>query len=416
MNDSAVSPDHGKGIPGQPGQPGHEPVTKSKPVPWPSLANWDKPPGNRWSFQNMSQLFPTAVVSRGSEPVCEFARRPRDLARIAVTRLDGSVGVVEDILSETYTDGFLVLHRGVIVSEQYFNGMTPETRHLAQSVSKSVVGCLTGILVGQGLIDLKIPVDHYVSELSQSGYAGAKLGQVLDMRSGVRFSEDYTDLEAEYVYLDMAAGWKERTRLGAPSSIRNLLLWVDQERPHGGDIQYRSIETEVLAWVCEAVTGKPLHELISEEIWSRIGAERDSYFTVDGEGTCLADGGFNATLRDYARFGQMCLNKGLFNGQQIIPDNWIKQCRQGDTDAFANHHKIQRDWYPNPTYSRQWWVLDNQTGVHCARGVFGQLIHIDPVHDLVAVKLSTWPDFLNADYAVNTYRAIESIAAHLKSD
>ena len=153
--------------------------------------------------------------------------------------------------------------------------------------------------------------------------------------------------------------------------------------------------------------------LVSEEIWSRLGAERDAYFTVDGQGTCLADGGFNATLRDYARFGQMCLNGGAFNGQQIVPADWIARSRHGDTEAFAAYHGIQRDWYPEPTYSRQWWILDNQTGVHTARGVFGQLIHIDPPRELVAVKLSTWPDFLNADFGVNTYRAIDAIAAQL---
>ena len=413
MTDAALSPTLGTANHGQPDRDGAAPW---KPASWPSLANWDKPPYSHWSFQNMSQLFPTAVVSRGSGPVCAFARRPRDLGQIAVTRRDGSKAAVRDILAETFTDGFLVLHRGAIVSELYFNGMTPEKRHLAQSVSKSVVGCLAGILAGRGLVDLETPVDHYVPELSQGGYAGAKLWQVLDMRSGVRFSEDYTDPEAEFVYLDMAAGWKERTGPGAPASIRDLLLWVDQERPHGGDIQYRSIETDVVGWVCEAVTGKPLHVLLSEEIWSRIGAERDGYFTVDSQGTCLADGSFNATLRDYGRFGQMCLNLGFFNGCQIVPEAWIKQCRRGDTDAFIARHGIQREWYPDPSYSRKWWVLDNRTGVHCARGVFGQLIHIDPLNELVAVKLSTWPDFLNVDFAVNTYRAISAIAEHLTTD
>lgn len=389
------------------------PVAKMKPAPWPSLADWDRPPNNRWSFQNMSQLFPTAVVSRGNGAVSELPRRPRELGGVAVTRLDGSVATVEEILAETYSDGFLVLHRGAIVSELYFNGMTAETRHLAQSVSKSVIGCLAGILAEKGLIDLERPVEEIVPALAQSGYAGAKLWQLLDMRSGVRFCEDYTDATAEFVFLDMAAGWKERSRSEAPSSIRQLLRGVERERPHGGDIQYRSIETDAVAWACEVATGRPLDDLVSEEIWARIGAERDAFFTVDGEGTCLADGGFNATLRDFGRFGQMCLDLGSFNGRQIVPASWLAGSRKGDLDAFTAHHGVQRDWYPAPTYRRQWWVLDNASGLHCARGVFGQLILIDPVHDLVAVKLSSWPDFLNADYAVNSYRAILAIAEEL---
>jgi CubicO group peptidase (beta-lactamase class C family) len=382
----------------------------------PSLADWDRPPFNRWSFRNMTQLFPTAPVSRGPGPSSAFERRYCSLGQIPLTRFDGSRCVVDDILGETYTDGFIVLHRGAIVSEQYFDGMTPETRHLAQSVSKSMTGCLAGILVARGLIDLDAPVTDYVPELARGGYDGAKLRHLLDMRSGVRFTEDYTDPDAEFVYLDMAAGWKERTRPEAPSSIHDLLVWVKQERPHGGDVQYRSLETDVVAWVCERAAGLPLNELLSNEIWRWLGAEQDGCFTVDRRGTCLADGGFNATLRDFARFGQMCLDNGFFNGRQIVPGDWLNGCRHGDVEGFVAHHGVQRDYYPAPAYSRQWWVLDNEAGVHCARGVFGQLIHIDPIHELVAVKLSSWPDFLNTDYAVNTYRAIQAIARYLTGE
>ena len=149
------------------------PVAKMKPAPWPSLADWDRPPNNRWSFQNMSQLFPTAVVSRGDWAVSELPRRPRELGGVAVIRLDGSVATVDEILAETYSDGFLVLHRGAIVSELYFNGMTAETRHLAQPVSKSVIGCLAGILAEKGLIVLERAVEEIVPALARSGYAGA---------------------------------------------------------------------------------------------------------------------------------------------------------------------------------------------------------------------------------------------------
>jgi len=386
---------------------------QQRPPVWPSLADWDAAPHNRWAFQNVNQLFPTATVARGAGAVCGFARRPQDLGPIPVTRLDGSAADVDAVLAETYSDGFLVLHRGAIVSERYFNGMTAETRHLSQSVAKSVIGCLAGILIARGLIDPERPLEHYVPALANSGYAGAAVWQPLDMRSGVRFTEDYSDPAADFVYLDMASGWKPRSRPEAPATIRRLLAGVEQARPHGGPIQYRSIETDAIAWVCEAVTGLPLQRLLAAEIWAPLGVERDAYFTVDGEGTCQADGGFNATLRDYGRFGQMCLQLGAFNDRQILPEDWIAGSRRGDEAAFGAYHAIQRDWYPAPTYRRQWWVLDNASGLTCARGVFGQLILIDPAHELVAVKLSSWPEFLNADHAVNSYRAIMAIAAAL---
>lgn len=386
-----------------------------RPAVWPSLANWDTAPHNRWAFQNMSQLFPTAPVARGAGAISAFARRPQDLGNIALTRLDGSRATVDEVLAESYSDGFLLLHRGAIVAERYFNGMTAETRHLSQSLSKSLIGCLAGILIGRGLIDPERPLEDYLPALARSGYAGAALWHPLDMRSGVRFIEDYDDPKADFVYLDMAAGWKARSRPDAPTTIRGLLASVEQARPHGGPIQYRSIESDVIAWVCEAVTGLPLQRLLSEEIWCRLGAERDAYFTVDGAGTCLADGGFNATLRDYGRFGQMCLQLGAFNGKQVVPEDWIAGSRQGDEAAFVAYHGIQRDWYPAPSYRRQWWVLDNASGLSCARGVFGQLILIDPRHEVVAVKLSSWPVFLNADLAVNSYRAVMAMATALST-
>jgi CubicO group peptidase (beta-lactamase class C family) len=361
----------------------------------------------------MSQLFPTAPVGRGSGPVSAFARRPQDVGGVTLTRLDGRSASVDEVLDDTYSDGFLVLHRGAIVCERYFNGMTAETRHLSQSVSKSLVGCLAGILIGRGLIDPDRPLEDYVPDLAAGGYAGAAVWQPLDMRSGVRFTEDYSDPQADFIYLDMAAGWKARSRPEAPATIRRLLAGVGRARPHGGPVQYRSIETDAVAWVCEAASGLPLQRLLAEAIWAPLGAERDAYFTVDGEGTCLADGGFNATLRDYGRFGQMCLELGAYNGRQIVPADWIDGSRRGDEAAFGTYHASQRAWYPAPCYRRQWWVLDNASGLSCARGVFGQLILVDPVHELVAVKLSSWPEFLNANHAVDSYRAVMAIAAAL---
>jgi CubicO group peptidase (beta-lactamase class C family) len=378
-----------------------------------TLANWDTPPFNRWSFLNMSEIMPVAPISRGGGPVREFTENRRELDRVAFTGIDGGATSVREVLDTTETDGFLVLHQGEIVCEEYFNGMEPDTLHLTQSVSKSVVGTLVGIYAARGLIDRNALVSDYLPELKNSGYAGATVDHVVNMRTGVKFIEDYTDPKADFAFLDRASGWKDLKDEDDPRSIHDLLMSIEGDRPHGEYFQYRSIDTDVLAWICERVGGAPLTELISAEIWSRIGAGHDATFTIDREGTALADGGLNVTLRDLGRFAQMYLDRGIVNGLPIASPDWIDGCRHGDTETFGVMYGDFARHYPNAGYSNQWWVVDGARGIYSARGVFGQLIYIDPQSEMIAVKLSTWPDFLDTARGLNTYRMVEAIAAHL---
>ena len=378
-----------------------------------TLENWDSPPFNRWSFQNIRSILPTRIISRGTGPVSAFPRAIQPLDEVTFTELDGSSRSVGAMLESTFTDGFILLHRGRVVMERYLNGMSEGSLHLSQSVVKSFVGTLAGIMVGRGLLRLDRPVSDYVPELAVCGYAGATLGQVLDMRSGVRFVEDYLDPDAEVSHLDRAAGWKPAIPGMTPAGIYDFILTLRQERPHGGHFAYRSIETDLLGWVLERTTGLGLADLMSRELWQPLGAETDGYMAIDRAGTCQADGGLNAALSDYARFGQMYLDDGFFNGRQIVPADWVANCRRGDRDAFKPLYGERFAAFPEAGYSRQWWVLDGKTGRHAALGVFGQMIYIDPPSQVVAVKLSSWPDFLNDPMRGTTIRALEAMSRAL---
>ena len=378
-----------------------------------TLENWDTPPFISWSFQNMARIFPVATVSRGKGPVSILDLNLQNLNDLPVRLMDDSQSTVGGVIADTNTDGLLVLHKGKIVVEDYFGSMTEDTLHLAQSVSKSVVGTLVGIYLDRGQLDLSDPVREHVPELAQSGYADATVHNLLNMQTGVRFNEDYTDPDAEFALLDMAAGWKKRITGEEPETIYDLLVSIANDRNHGDYFQYRSIDTDVLAWICERVGGARLAELISQEIWSRIGAEKDASFTVDQAGTSLADGGFNATLRDFGRFGQMHLDKGSFNGQQIVSESWINNCRTGDPDKFKVLYSEFAEFYPRAAYANQWWVVDTERHIYSARGVFGQMICIVPESELVVVKLSSWPTFLDFERGIHSYRMVEAIAEHL---
>jgi len=374
--------------------------------------NWDSPPFNRWSFQHVREVLPTINVSRGTGPVSPLAEANQDFNALPVIhKRDGRKSTVMDTLIDTYTDGFIVIHNNEIVYERYMNDMTPSTLHLSQSVGKSVAATVCGILIGRGEIDRNALVGDLIPELADSGYGDAPLQNVLDMRSGVKFGETYTDPDSDIGKVDVAAGWKPM-REGFPTAMQDIPATLSKEREHGGDMQYRSIETDVMAWVMERVTGKKLAQLISEELWQPMGAEHDACFTVDRGGYALAEGGLNATMRDYARFGLLYANNGRVGDQQLVPAEWVRETLQdGDMDAFKSYPSLSH--FPRGAYKNQFWILDKDRQLIMARGVFGQAIYIDGLNNLVAVGLSTWPDFLNLEYLLDEIDMLEAITNEL---
>lgn len=368
----------------------------------PTKENWDLPPFNRWSFQHMRTLFPTTDVRRHG-PISFLPPNLQDLGHTRYIGADGTERTVDAGLALTYTDGFLVAHRGEVLSEAYFNDMQPHSPHLAQSVSKSLVGALAGILHHEGKLDLSAPLADLVPELGQCGYANATLTQVLDMQSGVKFIEDYGLPHSDMTRIDVASGWRPAPAGQEAPTIRDVMLTLRQERPHGETFSYRSIETDVVSWVLERAAGKPLADLLSEKIWAHLGAERDAFFTVDSAGVALADGGFNATMRDYARFALMMANQGRVGDTQVVPNAWIDASRQGDPDKFTGNYEER---FKKGAYRNFWWILDADRGDLMARGVFGQLIYIDIETSFVVVILSTWPDYLIPSYSDEVIGAV----------
>jgi CubicO group peptidase (beta-lactamase class C family) len=169
--------------------------------------DWDRPPWNRWAFQHIRELLPTQEVWRGGGHAKKLPRDERDLDLLEVDSSMSGKTTLAGLLDETFTDGFLVLKDGVIRTERYYNAMTARSLHLSQSVAKSVTSAVCGILVGRGLIDPEKLVTDYLPELSDTAYQGATLQQVLDMRSGVKFGEDYTDRGR---WMSPAAGSRSR--------------------------------------------------------------------------------------------------------------------------------------------------------------------------------------------------------------
>ena len=370
---------------------------------------WDLAPYNRWAFQNVRQMVPTAEVWRGPGPVLPLAEAPRDLLALDFES-DGEASTIGRFLDGSHTDGFLVLSKGAVVTEIYMNGMKPRTTHLSQSVAKSVVGTVAGILQGRGELDFAAPVTEYLPDLARTAYRGATVQHVLDMTSGVKFDETYTAPDSHIAKVDRACGWKEQVP-GWPETMWRLILELaDSEAAHGESFRYRSIETDVLAFVLQSVSGLGLPELVSRELWAPMGAEEDAYFTVDRSGYGLADGGFNATLHDYGRFGRLIAGGGAAHGRQIVPRRFIEDLPDGNHELFGADNRVV---LPHGAYHNQFWVEEAGRAVVMCRGVFGQLIYIDCEQDFVAVKLSSWPDFTHAKRTRTALAAIRAIRAAL---
>ncbi|WP_193749834.1 serine hydrolase domain-containing protein [Shimia sp. SK013] len=340
-----------------------------------------------------------------------FADNRQDISQLSFTSFSGQNLLVEDWIWESYTDGLLVLKGDTIVDEFYANDFSRNTAHLGQSVSKSLVGTLAGVLHGEGLLDLAQPLQDIVPELGECGYSGCTVDQALDMLSGARFTEDYGLPNSDMTRIDIASGWRPVREGEIKPTIRDVILTLPKERDHGQSFSYRSIETDVIAWALERVGGDDLASLLSSRIWQKIGCEHSGFFTVDDAGTALADGGFNATLRDYARFAKMVMDGGRVGGHQVVPQAWIEGiCQGADPSKFKSPYTLLS---PNGAYRRFWWTHDVENGVFMARGVFGQLIYIDQSAGVLVVKMSSWPDYLIPSFSHDAVRACETIVQNL---
>jgi CubicO group peptidase (beta-lactamase class C family) len=349
-------------------------------------------PQTRWSFSHTREFLPTKVVPRGSGPTALLPRAERtDLDAVTFQPMgsDQPMTWAQSLLAN-YTDGILVLHRGRIVYERYFGVLTPERAHIAFSVTKSFVGTLAATLVSEGVLDDHALVTRYVPELSDSGFAGATVRQVMDMTVGLKYSEVYADEKAEHWdftraghMLPVPAGYR------GPDSFYGYIATIKQERPHGEAFGYKTPNAVLLGWIMHRATGKALAELLQERIWSKLGVEQDAYFSVDPSGTDNGGGGFNLTLRDLARFGEMMRLDGRFNGQQIVPKAVVDDIRRGASrDDFAKAgYKLYQGW----SYRDMWWVTHNEHGAFYAIGIHGQGIYIDPVAEMVIVRFASHP-------------------------
>jgi hypothetical protein len=357
--------------------------------------NFMQAPQNRWSFQKIRELQPTREVYRGTGPASRLESKAIDLDALEIETSDSRRITFSRWQQESYTDAIVVLHRGKIVYEKYSNGMAPHTQHQMFSVTKSFVGTMVLVLAEQGRIDLKRNVGHYLPELEKSAFGDATVQQVLDMTTAVKYSEDYLDRDsdiARYGHVFSIWGGPPNGHTG-PTNLYDYLPTLRKQGEHGHAFHYVTPNTDVLGWIVSRTTNQSVSAALESTFFQRLGPERDAYIWLDGSATEMAGGGLNITARDSARFGQMILNHGLFNGHQIIPASVAKRILSpGDPAPFNRFY--QDPWYRQVgfAYHDQWWTFNNAHKGVSALGIHGQQIYLDSTAQMVVVKQSSDPE------------------------
>jgi hypothetical protein len=309
-----------------------------------------------------------------------------------------------DLLRESFTDAFLVLRDRAIINEQYFSGMRPDTRHHLWSASKSIsVGVVFNLLQG-GIFEESSLVTDIIPELGESGYRGATIRHLMDMQSGVEYDYQENDPLRNPVDLSVsnkeggrhfrAAGFCPRRPDENPDEGQYEFfktLKASGSRIHGSMFYYKCCDTAVLGWACEKATGRRFADLLSDYVWSKIGAERDGYIVSDVQGGCSPNAGMSMTLRDLGRWGQVHAENGFWNGRRIIPEAHIDDVQtKHDPSMIKPESFLPKDMLlPNTAYRSQFWIPGVQRDAFYAGGAYGQFCYVHPATKTVIVRFAT---------------------------
>ncbi|MFJ9674427.1 serine hydrolase domain-containing protein [Streptomyces sp. NPDC101221] len=329
---------------------------------------------------------------RGPEPARELPERPADLHALDI-ELGGTTTRLEDLFAAAETDAFLVLHRGAVVHETYRHGTEAHTPHFNASAAKSYLGLMAATLAHQGLLDRSAPVHGYVPELAGTAFGDATVQDLLHMGTEVGYAGRPFDkaMEAQRYHAVIAPQLRPYGYNG-PTTIREHLLTARATGRPGTGFRYENGNVEALAEVLRRVTGLTTAALLGEMIWSKIGAEEDAYYILDGEGVEAACGGFSATARDVARLGEMLRCGGAVGDRQVVPEEVATTITSGVPDGYPRRVRFPAAPPDSPatlSYHDLWWIPNDPYGSYLASGIHGQRLLVSPGLDMVAVHFGS---------------------------
>lgn len=366
-----------------------------------------------WNREQIKRLLTVNSLFDENRIVSNFSNMEGSFLHRDIPRGDGAVSPLpvgdpltmpanyQDWVEARTVTSMLVLKDGAIVFEDYYLGTTPEDRRISWSVAKSYMSALFGILVEEGAIgSLDDPVTDYVPQLTGGAYDGASIRDVLQMSSGIVFDEDYFDYNSDINRMGriLALGGK----------MDDFAAGLTETFAEPGETwQYTSIDTHVVGMVARAVTGRDIPDLMSEKLIQPLGLERTPLFITDGAGVAFVLGGLNMTTRDYGRFGQMILQNGEWQGQQVVPADWIAASTRPSARTKPGHIG----------YGYQWWSpVGARPGEFMGRGIYGQYLYIDQGSGVVIVTTGADRTFRDDGVDESNINMFRSIVAETRDE
>ncbi len=397
-----------------------------------TLANWTLPDYNTWAFQNMS-ILPSLMVPRsGSMSGLTYDNTPQ----LVETSFDyqGEQLTFHQAMVNDHTDGYIIIKDGKVLHEQYFGDFGPRDHHLWASSTKSLVAQALGLLVEQGKVDVNEKASRYIEELQGSHFGEQTIRTLLNMTSALDYREDYVNMAPGDVHFEYfrRVGFVpaydlmqlDPTQSDIPRGLLTLLSGFEQN-PNlavNSTFEYHSPNVDVIGWIIARVSGQSLEQFIADNIWSKLGVEHDAFMLADTNFNAIATGGFNTTLRDFARVGLAMVNDGQYNGEQVFAEKWVQdsfhltEAEKAHTQASIykeQDSQVYDDYLQG--YKNFLWVHDSKKNIATYRGVFGQFLYINQDKNLVIATFSSADSASNAARETSKARiaAFEALAKSL---
>ena len=366
-----------------------------------NLDNWRKTPFSKWAFHHVREIVPTANIENKSGLVTDLKL---NIQKFSDLNLD-------KVMEETETDALVIAKDDTILFEKYNNGMSENSPHILFSVSKSILGLIVGALIESKTLKESDLIIRFIPELKMTAYSDATIRDLLDMRVGVKFDEDYTATTGPIINYRYAANWNPVPAGIEAGDLKSFMETLnDRDGLHNDRFHYVSPNTDLLAWVCERASGMRYSDLLSDLLWTPLGAESSGYITVDRLGGMRAAGGVCFTARDLARVGLMIASYGYANNKQIIPEVWINDIiKNGSNSAWEK--RIGMDEFGNmPMHYRSfWYVQKNGNPLIHGLGIHGQYLFVDPKLNLSVAWFSSDNEATGSPYISDVMRIIKCI-------
>ena len=352
-----------------------------------SLENWRSYPFNRTAFYNIEKILPITIIEKGSNSSNALSKH-EDLSSLSFTNKYQEKQNITDFLQKSLSDNFVIIQRGNKVYEWFNDNKQKNKQHILFSVSKSLTGLATGLLIENNLIDINKEITIYIPEVKNSAYDKATVKNLLDMTISTDFKEEYLDNFGLFNLYRQATGFNPK-KIGTKIGLKGFLkLMPKSQNPHGNKYQYCSPNTDLLGWIIERVTNKKFSEFFSEEIFQKCKPNFNAFITLDDEGSPRTAGGICMNIEDLSKIAELVRCRGSIENKQIIKESTI---------AELIDYKAEHPWpsvekgrlFPKGGYRSKWYQTGHSNKEICAIGIHGQWIWIDPIKEISIVMLSS---------------------------